>query len=149
MTVGRARWVERMRQAKAMGLIDRFPGGRKTGSRKDLKKMQEEAREVVVQFRRDLADDGGGELAQRLWELTDLAIEKLDEIVSVDPDSVTREQLQLMKLQKDVAAAVLNVQIRVDAEPLRVPRPSRLAPLVAALLAADAGTAETNPGSDP
>src|SRR5260221_7817217 len=31
MVAGRARWVERMRRAKAQGLIARFPGGRRPG----------------------------------------------------------------------------------------------------------------------
>jgi hypothetical protein len=137
MTAGRVRWVERMRQARAMGLIDRFPGGRKRGSGKEPKSVQQQAKEVVVQGGRELADDGGGELAQRLRELTDLAIEKLDEVTSVDPATVTRERLQLLRLQKNAAATVLNAQIRVDEETLRAAerRTERLGLIVAALLA--------------
>jgi hypothetical protein len=56
MTAGRARWVERLRKAKAMGLIERFPGGRRPkGPRPSSKgKAVEQTRAPMVDGRATL-----------------------------------------------------------------------------------------------
>src|SRR5260221_1152312 len=56
MVAGRERWVERMRKAKAMGLIEKVPGGRpsKALAQKRDANMMSRAHAIVVQERAEL-----------------------------------------------------------------------------------------------
>lgn len=52
MTAGRAAWVERMRLAKTLGLIDRFPGGWPKGIPRRRDRLLAKALAVLAQCQR-------------------------------------------------------------------------------------------------
>ena len=131
MVEGRRRWVERMRTAKAAGLIERFPGGRRARGLPPLSKdpkirkaqrlietrMAERNAAVVMAPRSDppahraerpWAEMSKGEkLAAATDRALDVAKAYLD--VPVDPSN-----LKLASLQTNLALGVIGYQVRVE-----------------------------------
>jgi hypothetical protein len=52
MVAGRQAWVERMHMAKAVGLIDRFPGGWPKGMPRNADRLIARARAAIAEYRR-------------------------------------------------------------------------------------------------
>ena len=128
---GRAVWVERMRLAKALGLIDRFPCGAKKG----LRGMIEEARAVVAAAKAAPAGSELSEHGKRLQTLTGKSLDVLESIL--DRKRAWKGDMAKHKaLQKETAVSVLNAQMRVDENVLRVRQAEALGPVLAALLTA-------------
>jgi glucans biosynthesis protein len=129
--VGRARWVERMRAAKAAGLIERFPNGRRG---KDLpplskdrkirkaqkileaamakRKAEKAAVAAVVERPWDQLDKAG-----KLSEATDKSLDAIYDFLLMDVDPVADPKLFLAKQQ--VALSTIANQIRLDAAKLQ------------------------------
>jgi hypothetical protein len=125
MTAGRARWVERMREAKAMGLIERFAGGRQPKAKprvvKRRGKVIERARAVVARPRAEppaVAVSPWNEQthAEKLNTLTGMALDKTREILELPCDT---QNLKLLSIQKDAALSILSTQTKVDDNRLR------------------------------
>jgi hypothetical protein len=126
MVEGRRRWVERMNTAKAAGLIERFPNGRR---RADLPKLPADRRlrravrivEKEMAARKAekaalpvLAQRPWGELdkASKLSEATDQSLDNAYAFLCRPIDPVGDPKL--FALQQTVGLTVISAQIRLD-----------------------------------
>jgi hypothetical protein len=126
MVAGRRRWVERMRELKKAGVIEKIPGGRKpkTPSPRKSDKVIERARAVVASEGARLPALAKSEArnwakkthAEKLGTLTGQALDKTREILELpcDPDN-----LKLLSIQKDAALSIIAAQVKVDETQLR------------------------------
>ena len=114
MVAGRMRWVQRMREAKRMGLVEKFPGGRKskTSPPRKADKVIHRAGAIVASegarlpaVPKSKARDWGKKThAGKLSALTGKALDKTKEILELacDPDN-----LKLLSIQKDAALSII------------------------------------------
>ncbi len=125
MRAGRERWLARMQDLKAAGMIKKIPGGRRprapTHAKASDMTVIEEARAVVVR-------DHGGLPAlsvlpwqdqshpEKLHTLTGKALDKTREILDLPCDA---GNLKLLAIQKDAALSILSAQVKVDENRLR------------------------------
>jgi len=120
LRTGRARWVERMRQAKAAGLIERFPNGRrpkgapKLSSNKKIAKAQR----IVEVWMAEVEAKGvpatpWAQLtkAQKLSSNADLSLDVTRRILELGVDPRDPKTLALVK---DVALSTIAMQIKVE-----------------------------------
>jgi len=120
LQAGRTRWVERMREAKARGELERFPGGRR---KRDLPPLAKDP--IIRRAQRFIeAMMSGRELtegearpwptlskAEKLGAVTDVALDIAREILALGVDPRDTKILQIVK---DTALSVISNQIRVD-----------------------------------
>ena len=149
MTAGRRRWVERMRMAKVMGEIERFPGGRrpKAGPRPAKKRctnVVEQARGVVANGQARLpilpaAPWQDQTNAEKLTTLTGKALERTREILELPCDP---GNLKLLAIVKDAALSILSTQVRVDETQLRPRRENAMERLLERIAEVDRQEAE-------
>jgi hypothetical protein len=127
---GRQRWVERMRQAKDAGLIERFPNGRKPGVPNGSRSADKHIRraQLVIEGLRDMAKKSVPALpadvlptqppsaAERQADNLDRALDVVGQILAlpVDPENV-----KLLAQQKDAALMTISQSIRIDETRLR------------------------------
>jgi hypothetical protein len=128
MTAGRARWVERVRKEIAMGMRERFPGGRpkKAASTKGVPREISRARAIVMRERSELSFEPetpwqDQSHAERLNTLTGKALDVTRDILELPCDP---ENLKLLSIQKDAALSILSTQQRLDETRLRDERAS-------------------------
>ena len=120
---GRARWVALMRRAKAAGLVERFPNGRK-GGKSDIRsgsttiaraeaaigKLAMSRQNVTVFPSSPLPDQLQSKPAV-LSQATDEALEMLRAILRLGVDGGNLKQTALVL---SAALGIINVQLRVD-----------------------------------
>lgn len=153
VVAGIAKWRARTRLAIALGLLDRFPQGRKPFIHRRHETLMSDAKSVIAAARQDI-DNGDSGRADRLQQLTGKSLDTLDRILDIKVNTRQRRRKQkdgsykviepdhrMLTLQKDVALGILGAQIKVDEAELRGRRADRIAPLLAALLA-DGGKGE-------
>ncbi len=107
-----------------MGMIERFPGGRRPKGRAQAKrgsKVIEQARAVVVPERAELPVAPAPPWQdqthpEKLSTLTGKALDKTREILDLPCDP---GNLKLLAIQKDAALSVLSTQTKVDENRLR------------------------------
>jgi hypothetical protein len=128
MVAGRKRWLEGMRRAKALGLIDKIPTGRRRpGVRKAPTKAMARARGWVAAERErwpELGTKPFDELSDaEQWDvLQGKALDTLSELLSAPDDlgsSHPRHLRNAMRLKLDTALFVMRLQARVDPDRLR------------------------------
>jgi hypothetical protein len=131
---GRRRWVERMREAKAQGKIERFPGGRRKRGLPPLSKDRtiRRAQRIIEAAMAD-AEKLTAMVGQKPWEemsrgekLAANANKALDvaaKILELDVDANDPTDFKRLALQKDMAVQVIGYQIRVEqgAQPFSPP----------------------------
>jgi hypothetical protein len=138
---GRRRWVERMNEAKAAGLITRFPNGARARSLPPLAKDKTLRRaQRILEKAKAMADRDIAKPAERPWsELTHP--EKLDKETGVSLDitakilndgaellerqGLTGTDIKLVTLVRDTALAVIGNQIKIDTATLTASGPAR------------------------
>jgi hypothetical protein len=116
-----------MRRAKAVGLIERFPGGRRPKAKAQARAVKREAR--VIERARAIVASEPAELpaapvspwneqthAEKLNTLTGMALDKTRELLELSCDP---ENLKLLSIQKDAALSILSTQTKVDENRLR------------------------------
>jgi len=119
-----------MRKAKAMGLIERFPGGRQPTAKAKVQpvkreaKVSERARAVVASKRAELPAApvtpwNEQTHAEKLDTLTGMGLDKTREILELPCDP---ENLKLLSIQKDAALSIASMQVKVDENRLRARR---------------------------
>jgi hypothetical protein len=125
MVAGRTAWVEEMRAAKAAGLIDQFPGGRKPskGKNKAVKrdKVVRQAL-VVIEQEKTMHDVSPAPQTTPAEWASQSHGDKLDVLVGSALDVIKGmlelpddpSNLKLMSLKKDAALSVLGAQIKVN-----------------------------------
>ena len=120
MVEGRRRWVERMREAKAAGLVDRFPNGARSRHLPPLSKdpIIRKAQRIVEKLmaQQDIATG-----AERSWsELTmpeklskaaDLGLDRVYEVLQLPVDA---GDPKLLALVTNAALSIIGDQIKVD-----------------------------------
>ena len=146
MVAGRRRWVEQMREAKAAGLIARFPGGRPpTGcytAPPGTDKMVARARRVIEQEQQAMPKKIAPTPAalpaavphpepshgDRLNDLTGKALTVVNDVLDAPcaPDNY-----KLMSLKKDAALSIIGAQIKVDVGKVRQDNAGHLLQLLA------------------
>ena len=130
LQAGRARWVERMREAKARGEIARFPNGRRRGVPNGALRADKHIRraQLVIEGLRDMARKSVPALpadvlptqppsaAERQADNLDRALDVVGQILAlpVDPENV-----KLLAQQKDAALMTISQSIRIDETRLR------------------------------
>jgi hypothetical protein len=128
MVVGRKRWLEGMQRAKALGLIDKIPTGRRRpGVRKASTKAIARAHAWVAAERERwpvLETKPFDELSEaEQWDVLQAkALDTLREILSLpdDPGSSKPRHVQnRMRLKANAALYVMRLQARVDPDRLR------------------------------
>jgi hypothetical protein len=126
--VGYRQWVERMREAKARGEIQRFPGGRRTRGLPPLSRDPTIRKaQRIIEAR--MADQEIVTVPERPWsELThpekldketgqalDIAAKILrDGAQLLERDGIEGTDIKLVTLVKDTALQVISTQVRVD-----------------------------------
>ncbi len=125
MRAGRERWLARMQDLKAAGMIKKIPGGRRprapTRAKASDVMVIEEARAAVVRDHTEVPalsalpwqDQSHPE---KLNTLTGKALDKTREILDLPCDPAN---LKLLSIQKDAALSVLSAQVKVDENRLR------------------------------
>jgi hypothetical protein len=142
MVAGRARWVERMRRAKAAGLVDRFPGGRqpgrkpraKSGSRlvdKALRQLEHQLEELPTMPSTPFAEL---DAAEKLTVIAAGGLRMLHGFLQlpIGPDTPKRTA----RLVTEAARLALALSIKVGPERMRAPKPGRILEIVERLRAA-------------
>ena len=131
---GRLRWVERMREAKARGEIERFPGGRRARGLPRLSKnpIIRKAQRIVEKAKA-MVDQAIATVPERPWsELSHpekLALEtgvSLDIIAKIlndgaqilERDGLEGTDIKLATFVRDTAQSVISNQIRIDSAKL-------------------------------
>jgi len=116
---GRRRWVERMREAKARGEIERFPGGRRARGLPPLSKDR-----TIRRAQRILEARGSNRgavmvpatsdatKAEKLGEATDISLDRVLAFLYLDVDP--RAEPKLFALQMNTAMTTISNQVRVD-----------------------------------
>jgi len=117
---GSRRWVERMRQAKAAGLIKRFPGGRRPKGAPKLSRDPQIAKaQRIIEVRLAMAVKAGlpakpwSELSkgEKLSANTDLSLDVTRRILELGVDASDPKTLAMVK---DVALSTIAMQIKVE-----------------------------------
>src|SRR5215469_15863224 len=141
MIKGRVRWIERMREAKRLGLIEKIPGGRpkKGAVVKSAVKEVNQARAVVASRRASILVEpekpwANQTHAEQLNTLTGKALDVTRQILDLPGDP---GNLKLLSIQKDAALSVLSTQTKVDENRLRAQRPDGLAEILRKIREAD------------
>jgi len=141
MIKGRARWIERMREAKRLGLIEKIPGGRpkKGAVVKSVVKEVNQARAVVASRGASIPVEpekpwATQTHAEQLNTLTGKALDVTRQILDLPCDL---GNLKLLSIQKDAALSVLSTQTKVDENRLRAQRPDGLAEILRKIREAD------------
>ena len=125
---GHRRWLERMRLAKAAGLIDKIPGGRRAKGLPPLSKdrkirraqriiearMEERKKEVAATVTRAWEELSS---AEKLSLATDQSLDKVYAFLLLDFDPV--EDQKLVLAQQQVALATISNQIKLDSARLQ------------------------------
>src|SRR6516165_12568476 len=144
LQAGRARWVERMRQAKDEGLIDRFPNGRRPGVPNGAPPADKHIRraQLVIERLRDMVKKAVPALptdvlpalpadavpakpweemtkAEKLSVATELALDNVRQILEL---GITPEDVKLLAQVKDTALTIISQQIRIEENVLRPPQ---------------------------
>jgi hypothetical protein len=118
---GRRRYLDRMRQAKAAGLIDKIPVGRRARDLPPLSKDRKIRRaqriiEARMEERAVVRRWGEGlTKAERLGSATDDALEVVQRILALGVDPTDPRVLAIVK---DTALTVISVPARLDAAAL-------------------------------
>ena len=130
LQAGRARWVERMREAKARGEIARFPNGRRRGVPNGAPPAEKYIRraQLVLERLRDMARKSAPALledalpaqpltvADRQADNLDRALDVVGQILALPVDP---ENIKLLAQQKDAALTTISQSIRIDETRLR------------------------------
>jgi len=129
---GRRRWVERMREAKARGEIERFPGGRRKRGLPSLSKNPtiRKAQRILEKAKaKAMTDQKILAVPERPWsELShpekldretgkalDIAAKILDGGAQLlERDGIEGADIKLVTMVKDTALQVISTQVRVD-----------------------------------
>src|SRR6516165_8082065 len=136
LQAGRARWVERMRQAKDEGLIDRFPNGRRRGVPNGAPPADKHIRraQLVIERLRDMVKKAVPALstdavpakpwdemtkAEKLSAATELALDNVRQILEL---GINPEDVKLLAQVKDTALTIISQQIRIEESELKAPR---------------------------
>jgi len=136
LQAGRARWLQRMQQAKARGEIARFPNGRRRGvpngarpADKHIRRAQlviERLKDMVKKAVPALPTDAGpakpwDEMtkAEKLSAATELALDNVRQILEL---GITPEDVKLLAQVKDTALTIISQQIRIEENELKAPR---------------------------
>ena len=106
---GRTKWIERMKLARELGLINRIPQGPQPG----IYKMVVEAREIVATAQKEVETVGQSSLGEDLLRLTGKSLVILEEILD-RKKAYKGDQLKFKKLQQETAVAIVNAQMRSD-----------------------------------
>jgi len=130
LQTGHARWLQRMRQAKDAGLIERFPNGRRRGVPNGTRPADKHIRraQLVIERLRDMVKKAVPALpadvlptqppsaAERQADNLDRALDVVGQILAlpVDPENV-----KLLAQQKDAALTTISQSIRIDETRLR------------------------------
>ena len=130
LQAGGARWLQRMRQAKDAGLIERFPNGRRRGVPNGARAPDKHIRraQLVIERLRDMVKKAVPALpadvlptqpptaAERQAGNLDRALDVVGQILAlpVDPENV-----KLLAQQKDAALTTISQSIRIDETRLR------------------------------
>jgi hypothetical protein len=128
---GRRRWLERMRWAKAAGLIARIPGGRRAKNlpplSKDCKIRRAQRMLEAAMAKRKAEKAALPVLAQRPWnelgkaeklsEATDKSLDAIYDFLLMEVDPVEDQKLFIARQQ--VALSTVSNQIRLDAAKLQ------------------------------
>jgi hypothetical protein len=135
LKAGRQRWLERQRQLKAQGLIEKIPGGRR---RKDQPKLSSDKRvrkaQVIIEAK--MAEKAA--LPAKPWtamskaeKLAATADKGLDVAKAILDAPVDLENTKLLALQQATALTVIAQQIRVEQSklPFSGPLPPESEPL--------------------
>jgi hypothetical protein len=133
---GRAKWVERMRRAKAAGLVDRFPGGRhrgrkprpKTGNKLADRALRQIA-ETLEHLAAPMADKPFKDLepGEQLADITRQSLKVLHELLLAPAGP---ENPKLARMVSDAARCVLALSVKVDPQRMRARRPGRMLELL-------------------
>ena len=127
---GRARWLQRMRQAKDAGLIERFPNGRRRGVPNGARAPDKHIRraQLVIERLRDMVKKAVPALpadvlpaqpptvAERQADNLDRALDVVGQILALP---VAPENVKLLAQQKDAALTTISQSIRIDETRLR------------------------------
>src|SRR5260221_272550 len=124
MVAGRARWVERMRRAKAEGLVDRFPGGRQPGRKPRAKsgvRLVDRALRQVEQHLEEMPAMPATPFAELdvPGKLTAIAIEGLRFLHATLQRPVTPDNPKTARLVTEAARCVLALSIKAGPERMR------------------------------
>jgi hypothetical protein len=120
MVAGRARWVERMRDLKAAGVIARFPNGGRSRTLPPLsrdptiRKAQRMIEKMKAQRDVSVPAKAWAEMSkgEKLSAAADLGLDIAYEIMQRPLDWEDLKQVQIVR---DTALSVISNQIRVDA----------------------------------
>lgn len=132
-----------MRAAKAGGIIDKIPGGRRRRGEGDTPRVErrliEAAQRVVAMAKSQLPVVGNGQnSAERLAALTAKSLDVADAILSAPIDF---EDKKLLSIQKDTALSLIATQVKVDESVMRERRVDRMPEMLASLEAVKAEAA--------
>jgi hypothetical protein len=130
MVAGRRRWLEREKAAKAAGLIDKIPTGRRRpGIKKASSKAVARARGLLykgMEMRKKQAIEPVSSFPPKPWAeqtradklgtLTDKAFDVTRAILDIPVDPADK---RLLSIQKDTALSVISTQTKVDESQLR------------------------------
>ena len=136
LQAGRARWIERMQQAKARGEIARFPNGRRRGVPNGARAPDKHIRraQLVIERLRNMVRKAVPALpadavpavkpwdemtkAEKLSAATELALDNVRQILEL---GINPEDVKLLAQVKDTALTIISQQIRIEESALRAP----------------------------
>ncbi len=141
MVAGRAKWVERMRRAKAAGLVERFPGGRRPGRKaraksgtklvdRALRQVEHQLEEMPAMPATPFAELDVAE------KLTVIAVEGSRFLHATLQRPVTPDNPKTARLVTEAARLALALSIKVGPERMRAPKPGRMLDIIERLRAA-------------
>jgi len=126
--VGHARYIERIRLAKALGIIDKIPGSRKGSGTKPRFRMIEAAKEIALATIEQLpavVDKPFDEqtMGEQLATVTRMSLKEAYRILQLPCDD---DNLKLTSIKKDTALSLIATQVRVDESIMRRQSADRL-----------------------
>jgi hypothetical protein len=127
---GRRQWVARLREAKARGEVERFPGGRRARGLPSLSRDPTIRKaQRILEKAKAMADQEIAPVPDRPWEVmghsekldkeTGLALDIAAKILRdgaqmLERDGIEGADIKLVTMVKDTALQVISTQVRVD-----------------------------------
>jgi hypothetical protein len=124
MVEGRRRWVARMREAKARGEIERFPGGRRArglpplSRHPTIRKAQRKLEERKAQMAKGVVVPASDATkSEKLGEAVDVGLDRV--LAFLNRDIEPEADPKLFALQISTALSAISTQARLDAAALQ------------------------------